>query len=124
MNTACIAIAMIVMTMSLMNKVEARPINRNGFGCGVDEYYDGVIDLCANCSNVCKNEANIFCFINCPFYHEREFGSTTTVAPIQADPTDMSNVVIGNIILYRNKGRKHHNRVKVNKVSRTTITPN
>jgi hypothetical protein len=44
-----------------------------GYGCPEDEYYDGVVDQCQKCKNVCQPLISPppFCITNCPEYHRR-----------------------------------------------------
>ena len=46
-------------------------IDADGMPCAMDEFYDGVVEMCSKCSDVCHKRllddpANHFCKINCP----------------------------------------------------------
>lgn len=57
-------------------------VAEEGVTCGPDEYFDGVVDTCEQCRNVCscdKPEYADFCTRNCESYYERL--QCTTITP-------------------------------------------
>lgn len=71
-----------------VNNCAGLGLEKKSVGCADGEYFDGIIDQCVPCSDICRHGPLSFCKINCPEYHERRFITSTAFSSSPSTTAD------------------------------------